>query len=251
MSIMAWSSYAHLPTTEDEYWNILTRLNNGMSIREVDKIIANVKDKELVQHHYRSNLARIGFIDINNGIIILNYDVQKLIEKVESLRDIIRIILKENKAYEVREVERAINDTQSYDLNIIVSYLAERHPLIDKNSLVRWLRPIVFLVKTAAIKQNNDTTNNPYIKYIQEAYLKNNNEYGQPVSLESIDHELKKIDLTLNVIQVLERVLDDVGVRFKMELLMMPSWATKNKSYKVGEDMYTHLKIKTDLKEED
>jgi len=251
MSIMAWSSYAHLPTTEDEYWNILTRLNNGMSVREVDKIIANVKDKEHVQHHYRSNLARIGFIHINNEIIILNYDVQKLIDKVESLRDIIRIILKENKAYEISEVERAINDTQSYDLSIIVSYLAERYPLIDKNSLVRWLRPIVFLVKTAAFKQNNGTTNNPYIKYIQEAYLKNNNEYGQTVSLESIDHELKKIDLSLNVIQVLERVLNDGGVRFKMELLMMPSWATKNKSYKVGEDMYTHLKIKTDLKEED
>ena len=36
---MAWSSLAHLPTSEDEYWYILSHLKNHMSIKEVDKII--------------------------------------------------------------------------------------------------------------------------------------------------------------------------------------------------------------------
>lgn len=31
---MAWSSYAHLPNREEEYWEILSKLRNGMSISE-------------------------------------------------------------------------------------------------------------------------------------------------------------------------------------------------------------------------
>ena len=34
---MAWSSYAHLPNKE-EYWKILSKLRNRMSISEVDCI---------------------------------------------------------------------------------------------------------------------------------------------------------------------------------------------------------------------
>ena len=49
---MAWSSYAHLPNREEEYWEILSKLRNGMSISEVDCIIAEIKGKEKVQHHY-------------------------------------------------------------------------------------------------------------------------------------------------------------------------------------------------------
>lgn len=251
MSKMAWSSYAHLPTTEDEYWHILTRLSNGMSIQEVDKVIADVKNKVKVQHHYRSNLARVGFFHIRNNSIILNYDVQKLIGKVESLRDIIHMVVTENGTNEIKEVEKAISDTQSFDLNIIVSCLVERYPLIDKSSLVRWIRPIVFLLKTAAIIPHKVIGNNPYTKFVQEAYLKNNKEFGVLTPLESIEHELKKIDLSLNVVHVLEKVLEDFDIRFKIELLMMPSWATKNKSYKIGDDMYTHIKIKADLVRED
>ena len=86
-----------------------------------------------------------------------------------------------------------------------------------------------------------------YVKYIQEAYFRNNKEYKTPISLEEIDNELKKVDESLNIIKMLETILDDHVMRFKIELLMMPSWATKNKSYKIGEDKYTHIKIKVNL----
>ena len=64
---MAWSSLAHLPTNEDEYWYILSNLENGMSIKEVDTIIAAYKNKVKVQHHYRSNLAKLGVYKIENN----------------------------------------------------------------------------------------------------------------------------------------------------------------------------------------
>ena len=43
---MSWSSYAHLPNSKDEYREILSQLKNGMSVDEVDNIIATVKGKE-------------------------------------------------------------------------------------------------------------------------------------------------------------------------------------------------------------
>ena len=84
---MAWSSLAHLPTNEDEYWYILSNLENGMSIKEVDTIIAAYKNKVKVQHHYRSNLAKLGVYKIENNCIILNYDVNELVKERNLLKD--------------------------------------------------------------------------------------------------------------------------------------------------------------------
>ena len=43
---MTWSSYAHLPNGEKEYFAILSQIENGMSIQDVDNVIAKVKGKE-------------------------------------------------------------------------------------------------------------------------------------------------------------------------------------------------------------
>lgn len=75
---MSWSSYAHLPNSKDEYREILSQLKNGMSVDEVDNIIATVKGKEKVTHHYRNNLARIGIFNINQKKIFLNYEARSI-----------------------------------------------------------------------------------------------------------------------------------------------------------------------------
>ena len=75
---MAWSSYAHLPNEENEYRSILSELKNEMSVSEVDEVIAKVKGKGHVSHHYRSNLARIGLFDVRGGKVYLNYDATVL-----------------------------------------------------------------------------------------------------------------------------------------------------------------------------
>ena len=36
-------------------------------------------------------------------------------------------------------------------------------------------------------------------------------------------------------------------MKFKIELLMMPTWATQNKVYKINGDYYTHIRIKANL----
>lgn len=37
------------------------------------------------------------------------------------------------------------------------------------------------------------------------------------------------------------------NVRFKYELIMMPNWASKAKIYKLGDDHYTHIRLKHDF----
>jgi hypothetical protein len=248
---MAWSSLAHLPINEDEYRYILSHLKDGMSNQEVDAIIASYKGKDKVQHHYRSNLARIGIFNIENNCITLNYDVRKLSKNKEYLTVILNRVVIDNQTFEMKEVANAITIMQSYNLQDIVDVLENKYPLIERNSLIRWVRPIVTLMKIADILSMKSVQKPSYVRYLQEAFAKTDTEFGNPVPLELVEVELKKIDVSLSIVMLLDKILEDVNIRFKIELLMMPSWATKNKSYRIGEDMYTHIKIKSNLLKED
>ena len=248
---MAWSSFAHLPTNEDEYWYILSHLKNGMSNQEVDAVITSFKGKEKVQHHYRSNLAKIGLFNIEHNCISLNYDEKKLSKNKNHLKDILCRVLTENPSFEIKEVAKAIAITQSYNLKDVVDVLEDENPLIDRNSLIRWVRPIVSLLKIADVLSLKPVKATSYIRYLQESFIKVAKEFGNSIPLELVENELKKIDASFNIITVLDKVLEDFDIRFIIELLMMPSWATKNKSYKIGQDIYTHIKIKADLLKED
>ena len=85
------------------------------------------------------------------------------------------------------------------------------------------------------------------IRYLQTAFLNVAGKFGVSVPLELVENQLKKTDIRLDIISALDNVLEDFEMRFNIELLMLPSWATKNKSYKLGQDLYTHIKIKNDL----
>lgn len=244
---MAWSSFAHLPTTEEEYWYILSNLKNGMSIHDVDNVIATYKKKEKVQHHYRSNLAKLGLFEINKGYITLSYDAKKLSENKKILRTILSKTVVKNQSEEIKKVQEAIEITQSYVVGDIVDILEEDNQLVDRNSFIRWVRPIVVLYKIIDILIRPPKKSRRYAGSLQEAYLKIAKEFGKPIPLELVEMELKKIDTSFCVDFFIDSILENFNMRFKIELLMMPSWATKSKNYKIGQDLYTHIKIKTDL----
>lgn len=252
---MAWSSFAHLPTSEDEYWYILSKLNNGMTIHDVDNIIASQKGKEKVPHHYRGNLAKMGFFKIDHNCITLNYNINKLLADKSYLKFIFIKVLKQNKSFEVNEVYKTVNLVKLYDLRKIIDELSLKYPLIDYNSLLRWIRPLVAIIKFAEVLDSNtmkDTSihlQNAY--FLQEAYLKEANAFSEVVALETLEMKLKLIQPNLKLLKVIENILDDNSMKFKIELLTMPSWAADNKSYILYNNVYTHIKIKSDLTEED
>ena len=247
---MAWSSYAHLPNREEEYWKILSKLKDGMSVKEVDYIIAEIKGKEKVQHHYRSNLVKLGLFDINKEKISLNYDVNKLKRRKGYLKKILSTCLRQCESKEIDVVKSIIDKERTYDISIIAERLTNKYSNIEKNNFIRWVRPIINLFKIVdELSENKEKELFVEEKFLQNVYLKLASKYGIAVALEDIDRELKKIDSSYEVVFFVEKLLCDINMKFKIELLMLPNWATSNKSYIINREYYTHIKIKKNLLE--
>lgn len=247
---MAWSSYAHLPNGEKEYVEILSQIENGMSTQEVDSVIATVKKKEKVQHHYRSNLVNLGLFDIIGGKVHLNYDARKLKKDSRYLRTILADCLEKNGNDEIKAIRAIICKEKTYELRIIVECLEKEFPDIDKSNFTRWTRPIVSAFKIIGLlSEQSDKELIKIEKVMQNAYFNLTDDYGNIVALEALDKELKKINGSYNIVLIVEEICNS-DLKFKIELLMLPNWATHNKAYTINNEYYTHVKVKHSLLEE-
>ncbi len=241
---MAWSSFAHLPNNMDEYINILSKLHDGMTLGDVDAVIAEVKGKTRVEHHYRSNLCRLGLFEIKDKCIMLNYSLAEVSD--ESVKYILKECVKKNRSKEIGTVKKIIKKNNSYNLDIIASEIMKQNPYIEKQNLVRWIRPIISLLKI--IDYLTDTyEEKEYKECLQNAYLEIANGYGDAIALELIDGILVRNKPYKNVVEILKNVLKIPNIKYKMELLMKPAWASKCKAYKLNDDLFTHIKIKKEL----
>ena len=84
---------------------------------------------------------------------------------------------------------------------------------------------------------------------MQCAYFSLTDEYGIAVALEDLDKELKKINSSYSVVRIVEDICNS-DLKFKIELLMLPNWATHHKAYTINNEYYTHVKVKNSLLEE-
>ena len=241
---MAWSSFAHLPNNIDEYINILNKLHDGMTLVDVDAIIAEVKGKTQVQHHYRSNLFHLGLFEIRDKCILLNYSLAEVSD--ESVKHILRECVKKNRSKEIEIIRDIIKKSDSYNLDIIASEIMKQNPHLEKQNLIRWIRPIVSLLKIIGDSADVDEKQ-VYKECLQNAYLKIANGYGNAIALELIDDILVRNKPQKNVVEILQIVLKIPNIKYKIELLMKPAWASKCKAYRLNEDFFTHIKLKKEL----
>lgn len=244
---MAWSSFAHLPNNEEEYLKILIHLKNNMNINDVDRAIATIKKKEKIPHHYRSNLERLGLLKIEKGNIFLNYDREKLIENSSLLKEILKKAVIENNSNEIKEIINVVKLLNTYDLKSIVGKLKLNYPFIDEKNLTRWIRPIVTLLKIIDLLNNYLRRIKELSKLLQNSYLKVAKKFKEVVALELVEKELKKTDKTVDIVIILNEILNYQKIYFKIELLILPNWATKNKIYKIIKNLFTHIRIEADL----
>lgn len=86
-----------------------------------------------------------------------------------------------------------------------------------------------------------------YKRILQDAYFILANEFNIPVALDDLNKELKKMDKSYLVTNLINELLDDFDIKFRIELLMFPSWATKKKMYQINGEYYTHIRIKRNL----
>lgn len=241
---MAWSSFAHLPNNVDEYINILNKLHDGMRLVDVDAIIAEVKGKARVQHHYRSNLCHLGLFDIKDKCILLNYSPAEVSD--ENVKHILKECVKKNRSNEIETIRNIIKKSDSYNLDIIASEIMKQDSHLEKQNLIRWIRPIVSLLKIIDCSTDIDEKQE-YKECLQNAYLKIANGYGDAVALELIDDILVRNKTHKNVVEILQIVLKIPNIKYKIELLMKPAWASKCKAYRLNEDLFTHIKLKKEL----
>lgn len=244
---MAWSSFAHLPTSREEYIFILSRLRNGMSLEDVDKIIAKYKNKHNVQYHYRNNLARINLFAVINKQIKLNYDPQ-IIPLDNGLQHVLSKVVFQSKIYEVDYVLNIIIRIGQIDLPVIVLDFASNFPYLDKKSIIRWIRPIVqLIIFTGIIESGHNNRGHEISEVVQNAFLSSATGFGETISIESLEQSLGRYLSNIDMSNILSELLKFSDNRYKIELLMLPNWATKSKSYKINNNYYTHIKVKTDL----
>lgn len=247
---MAWSSFAHLPNGEKEYLAILSQIEDGMSTQDVDSIIAVVKKKEKVQHHYRSNLVNLGLFDVIGGKVHLNYDVTKLKRSSRYLKEILSDCLEQNGTDEIKAIKEIICKEKTYEIKTIVECLEKEFPDVERSNFTRWTRPIVNAFKIIGIlSERNDKELIKIEKVMQCAYFGLADEYGIAVALEDLDKELKKINSSYSVVRIVEDICNS-DLKFKIELLMLPNWATHHKAYTINNEYYTHVKVKNSLLEE-
>lgn len=94
------------------------------------------------------------------------------------LRIIFRNLLNENKEKEIQILIDIIFSLHSYELKSIIDELSRRYPLIEYNNLIRWLRPLISLIKFADIlSMRKNDKGLIYARYLQEAYLKITNAF--------------------------------------------------------------------------
>lgn len=247
---MAWSSFAHLPNNEEEYLKILIHLKNNMNINDVDRAIATIKKKEKIPHHYRSNLERIGLFKIEKGNILLNYDREKLIKNSSLLKEILKKVVIENNSNEINEIIDIVKSLDTYNLKSIVSKLKLKYSFIDEKNLTRWIRPIVTLLKIIDLLSNYLERIKELSKLLQNSYLKVTKKFKEVVALELVENELKKTDKNIDIVIILNEIIKYQKIYFKIELLMLPNWATKNKIYEINKNLFTHIRIEEDLLKE-
>lgn len=241
---MAWSSFAHLPNNKKEYINILNKLYDGMALADVDAIIADVKGKNRVQHHYRSNLCHLGLFEIKDKCISLNYSPAEISD--DNIEQVLWKCVKRNRSKEIAIIRDIIKKNNSYDLGMIASEIMEQNPHLEKRNLIRWIRPVVSLLRMIDCSADVNEEQ-AYKKYLQNAYLKIVNGYGDAAALELIDDILIKNKPYKNVMDILKIILKIPGTKYKIELLMKPAWASQCKAYRLNEDLFTHIKIKKSL----
>lgn len=241
---MAWSSFAHLPNNKNEYINILNKLYDEMPLTDVDSVIAEVKEKKQVSHHYRNNLCRLGLFDIKGKCILLNYSPTKVSD--ENIKHILNECVKKKKIKEIEIIRDIVKKNNSYDLNVISSEIAKRDPCVEKQNLIRWIRPVIHLLRIIDCPADINEKE-MYKECMENTYLKVAHGYGNVVALELIDNILLKNKPYKSVMEILQIILKMPGTKYKIELLMKPAWSSQCKAYCLNEDLFTHIKLKKKL----
>ena len=244
------SKYAHLPTSIEEYQKLIFQIEDKMKVEKLDEIIANIKNKEKVDKHYRRNFKNLGLFLIIGDEIRLNNNVILIKEEDISLNTGLRNIVLEN--YELVAVLRNVleirrGENRGYTIKELANILADNYYDTPDYSIKRWISPILFLFEYTNLLDlysKNDYID--YLRILERVYLDiSNDRYGEAIPIKKIaailteKYSMKKEDLD----DLWINIYNDKKLIFKVSLLTFPDWYKEYGKIVVNGEAFTHIKI--------
>ncbi len=251
--ISAPSRYAHLPTKEEDYEYIINNIKNDMFVEEVDEVIAKLKLKETVKHHYRTNLKNLGLFDYSNfcgrKTIKLNSNVYLYKKNIINLRELLKVIIESND--EIMYIKKIAQENGIFDykLDKIAMFLINQFPNRKYENILRWFRPVTFLLEYVYLDDER-CLNNVYVQIlneIQNQYFNVASEYGEPVAIEEIEDKVIKKYPKINIKDMWNKIYSDENLEYKLSFITFPSWFTKYKHLVINGKVFTHIRIKKSI----
>lgn len=86
-----------------------------------------------------------------------------------------------------------------------------------------------------------------YIYALQEAYLKQAEQFGIDIPLEILEQHLRDITDDYTMPEIIEKVMKNKKIRNKIKFKLAPKQNTSYKNYVVHENIYTSIVITSDL----
>lgn len=245
------SRYAHLPTKEYDYKYILDNMEDEMLLKNVDSIIAKLKNKKEIKPHYRTNLKNLGLFKYQGDKIKLDNNVIMYKNKIFTLKQLLKFVIEENDdiMYIYDLVEKGGHE--NFKLENVAGLLNKEFPNRKYDDIVRWVRPIVFLLKYVygdieleIKKEKKNLSFQEKLKIVQNEYFKFAKELGEPIAIELIANNIREVYKELDMDSIWEMMYSDEELEYKVSFMTFPSWASENKPININNNLFTHIKIK-------
>lgn len=245
------SIYAHLPTKEKDYEYILNRIYDDMKTKDLDIMISSLRGNK-VRYHYRTSLVNLGLLSYSKdkSSIILNEAVLEYKQGQINLKKTLKKIVENNSdIMYIKQIviKKGIIDFQS---NKVYEIINQEFPNRGIDSIKRWMRPVVFLIRYVYCDGLNEVEliNYPILlEKIQEEYFKHAVDYGDPVAIEKIDCKIKVEFPQINTIELWEQIFIDSNLKYRLSFITLPNWASSSNSISIQNNAFTHIRIKKDL----
>ncbi|MBY6790529.1 hypothetical protein HYH43_13910 [Clostridium botulinum] len=256
------AKYSQLPNYDYEYYKIINEINYRISKSEFENIVAGIKNSRIKdKYKHRTHLENLGLICTENNFVYLSDIGNKINSKQISMEKGLRYLVEENRDLSL-----------IFDYMISINYFKNN---ISKNKLVemlhkeiymetavstisRYIIPIINLFYISNLnrsseneiykekQENNNIANlENWLRILERVYLEIGNEYGKVVAIEKIEKRLNskyKMEKS-NIVFMWKCIYNNINLRYKYNLLTLPSWGTRYKGVILGGEIFTHLII--------
>lgn len=255
------AKYSQLPNYDYEYYKIIREINYKINKNDFENIVSNIKNSKIKdKYKHRTNLENLGLISMENDMVDLTDVGRDVRIKKISMEEGLRILISQN-----RELVFIFNQIKltGYFNNIVSKkeLVNEIHEKIynetAKATIGRYIVPIInlfeisnyreFEINAPIIESKKVIKETPerMLEKLEKAYLSISGEYEKVTALEKIEKALKneyKLSKT-QIVCMWENIYDNINLRYKYNLITLPSWGTKYKGIKLRGQIFTHIII--------